>query len=306
MSRSQQPPSQGPFTESSAAAAVRSACGQIDAPVPSGLELLRIGENALFADPAQEIVYRVARSDALMTKVNKELATARWLVRQEFPALRPRDDLRQPITAEGRLVTFWEYVAPADPTPELGDLALLLRALHALPEPDFAVPPLNPFPLMRERLRRAERVTASDLDFLEASCQNAEDDFHSLVAADPTAYGLVHGDAHRGNLLRRGKQILLIDYEAVAMGPRAWDLLPTATAVDRFGLSAPEYSAFVDAYGADVTKHPGYRTLRTVRELGMTTWLMQNVAHSPAESDEFALRMASLRRGDLAVRWHAL
>jgi Ser/Thr protein kinase RdoA (MazF antagonist) len=304
---SQQPSPYGPFTESTAAAAVKSACGEIGVPPPIDLELLRIGENALFADPSQGLVYRVARSDALTAKVAKELATARWLVRQGFPAIPPRDDLPQPVAVEGRLVTFWEYVPPgALPTPELSDLAQLLRALHALPEPDFAVPPLNPFPLMQGRLERAEGVTEADLAFLEAACRDAEDDFHALVAADPAAYGLVHGDAHRGNLLRRGERVLLIDYEAVAMGPRAWDLLPTATAVDRFGLPPAEYAAFVDTYGMDVTKHPGYRILRTVRELGMTTWLMQNVTHSPAEAAEFALRMESLRRGNLGARWHAL
>ncbi|WP_405883431.1 aminoglycoside phosphotransferase family protein [Streptomyces sp. NBC_01136] len=307
MNPSQQPPQYGPFTESTAEAAVKAACGEIGAPPPSDLELLRIGENALFADPARELVYRVARSDMLTAKVDKELATARWLVAQGFPALPPRDDLPQPIAVEGRLVTFWEYAPPTTlPAPQLSDLARLLRALHALPEPDFAVPPLNPFPLMRWRLEQAEGVAEADLAFLYAACQDAEDDFHALVAADPAAYGLVHGDAHRGNLLRRGERVLLIDYEAVAMGPRAWDLLPTATAVDRFGLPPAEYSAFVDVYGADVTKHPGYRTLRTVRELGMTTWLMQNVTHSPSEAAEFALRMESLRRGDLGARWHAL
>lgn len=304
---SQQPSQLVPFTESTAASAVKSACGEIGVPSPRDLELLRIGENALFADPSQKLVYRVARSDTLTAKVAKELATARWLVRQGFPAIPPRDDLTQPVAVEGRLVTFWEYVPPgAHPAPELSDLAQLLRALHALPEPDFVVPPLNPFPLMRGRLERAEGVAKADLVFLEAACRNAEDDFHALVAADPAAYGLVHGDAHRGNLLRRGERVLLIDYEAVAMGPRAWDLLPTATAVDRFGLPPTEYAAFVDTYGMDVTKHPGYRTLRTVRELGMTTWLMQNVTHSAAEAAEFALRMESLRRGDLGARWHAL
>jgi hypothetical protein len=50
---SQQPSPYGPFTESTAAAAVKSACGEIGVPPPIDLELLRIGENALFAEPAQ-------------------------------------------------------------------------------------------------------------------------------------------------------------------------------------------------------------------------------------------------------------
>ncbi|MEU9287738.1 aminoglycoside phosphotransferase family protein [Streptomyces sp. NPDC048275] len=238
--------------------------------------------------------------------MDKELATARWLLAQGFPGVRPRDDLPQPIATEGRLVTFWEYIPASQPTPELSDLAVLLRRLHTLPDPDFDVPRLDPFPRMRERLSKAEGVREADVEFLADSCRAAEDEFHTLVVANPSSYGLVHGDAHRGNLLRHGQQVLLIDYEAVAMGPRAWDLLPTATAVDRFGLSTTEYAAFVETYGTDVTRDPGYRTLRTVRELGMTTWLMQNVVEYPAAAREFALRMESLRRRDLVARWHAL
>ncbi|WP_030388711.1 aminoglycoside phosphotransferase family protein [Streptomyces sp. NRRL S-241] len=314
MSRSQLPSGQDPFTESSAARAVLEAVRLAGAPQPHDLELLRLGENALFASPAQGLVYRVARSDGLTAKVEKELATARWLVAQGFPGLLPRDEFRQPVSAEGRLVTFWQYVPRSPREPLLTDLAVLLRDLHALPAPDFPVPVLNPFPLMRDRLREAgagtsDRTDAAvpekDLAFLAAACDAGEGAFKDLVAADP-AIGLVHGDAHRGNLLSRGDRVLLIDYEAVALGPRSWDLLPTATAADRFGLAPAEYKEFCAVYGADVTQQHGYRILRTVRELGMTTWLMQNVPHSPAAAHEFAVRMDSLRKGDHAARWHAL
>ncbi|GGZ31911.1 aminoglycoside phosphotransferase [Streptomyces avidinii] len=284
------------------------------APQPHDLELLRLGENALFASPAQGLVYRVARSDGLTAKVEKELATARWLVAQGFPGLPPRDEFRQPVSAMGRLVTFWQYVPRSPREPLLTDLAVLLRDLHALPAPNFPVPVLNPFPLMLDRLREAgaqsaDRTDAAvpekDLAFLVAACEASEGAFTNLVTADP-AVGLVHGDAHRGNLLRHGDRVLLIDYEAVALGPRTWDLLPTATAADRFGLAPAEYKEFCAVYGADVTRQHGYRILRTVRELGMTTWLMQNVPHSPAAAHEFAIRMDSLRKGDHAARWHAL
>ncbi|KJK45233.1 phosphotransferase [Streptomyces sp. NRRL F-4428] len=278
------------------------------------MHLLRLGENALFASPAQGLVYRVARSDTVRDKVEKELATARWLLAQGFPGLPPRDDFPQPLPADGRLVTFWEYVPPAEPPPELTDLAGLLRDLHALPAPDFPLPTLDPFPVMRDRLRTADAagtpgsdgvVSEKDLTFLATACDVHEAAFRDLVAADPDI-GLVHGDAHRGNLLRAGNRVLLIDYEAVALGPRSWDLLPTATAVDRFGLTASLYDEFCVLYGADVTQRHEYRLLRTVRELGMTTWLMQNVPHSDAAAQEFAVRMTSLREGDHAARWHAL
>ncbi|MFE7181744.1 phosphotransferase [Streptomyces erythrochromogenes] len=283
-------------------------------PHPHDLRLLRLGENALFASPAQGLVYRVARSDTARDKVDKELATARWLLAHGFPGLPPRDEMPQPLPADGRLVTFWEYVPPTEPAPRLADLAALLHDLHALPAPDFPLPSLDPFPVMRDRLRTAgaqgatgsdAAVSEKDLAFLAAACDANEAAFRDLVASDP-GIGLVHGDAHRGNLLRDGDRVLLIDYEAVALGPRSWDLLPTATAVDRFGLPPSEYDEFCTLYGTDVTLRHEYRLLRTVRELGMTTWLMQNVPHSAAAAEEFSIRMASLREGDHVARWHAL
>ncbi|MFE7100440.1 phosphotransferase family protein [Streptomyces erythrochromogenes] len=314
MSRSQLPSGNSPFTESAAARAVLEAVRAAGAPHPHDLRLLRLGENALFASPAQGLVYRVARSDAARDKVDKELATARWLLTQGFPSLPPRDEIPQPLPSDGRLVTFWEYVPPTEPAPALADLAALLRALHALPAPNFPLPSLDPFPVMRDRLRTAGAqgttgsdavVSEKDLAFLAAACDANEAAFRDLVATAPDI-GLVHGDAHRGNLLRDGDRVLLIDYEAVALGPRSWDLLPTATAVDRFGLAPSAYDEFCTLYGADVTGRHEYRLLRTVRELGMTTWLMQNVPHSAAAAKEFSIRMTSLREGDHAARWHAL
>ncbi|TKA00195.1 aminoglycoside phosphotransferase family protein [Actinacidiphila oryziradicis] len=272
---------------------------------PGQAELLRLGENAIYALPSEDIVVRVARSDTkdIEEKVAKELAVSRWLASQGFPAVRIRDDIPQPVRAEGRLVTFWEYVPPSPKDPDLTDLASLLRAFHELPEPDFAVAVLDPFPIMRRRLARADGVDPGHVEFLSDACDRTESAFRAIV--EDKQGGLIHGDAHRGNLLAGDGQVLLIDYEAVAVGPRAWDLIPTATAVDRFGLPRTEYAEFCRIYGRDVTDWDGYETLRTVRELGMTTWLMQN-AQSGKPAVEFALRMQSLREEDLGRRWHAL
>lgn len=268
-------------------------------------ELLRLGENAIYALPREGVIVRVARSDTGDTekKVVKELTVARWLMAEGFPAVGPRDEFPQPLRAEGRLVTFWEYIPPSQAEPGLADLAVLLRELHALPAPHFALPTLDPFPIMWRRLERAYGVKKQDVDFLSDACARSEAAFRDVVAQRPT--GLIHGDAHRGNLLGRGDQVLLIDYEAMAMGPRSWDLLPTAIAVDRFALPRPDYDAFCRSYGSDVTSSQGYEELRTVRELGMTTWLMQN-AQSGSAAEEFAIRMESLRKEDRERQWHAL
>ncbi|MGW9175600.1 phosphotransferase enzyme family protein [Streptomyces decoyicus] len=292
------------LTQASATRALLTACS-VARLGSDQADLLRLGENAIYALPREGVVVRVARSDAgeIEEKVAKELAVARWLMSQGFPAVGPRDDLPQLVRAEGRLVTFWEYIPPSQTEPGLADLAMLLRDLHALPEPGFALPALDPFPTMWRRLEQAHGVRRQDVDFLSEACSHSEAAFREVVGRHPA--GLIHGDAHRGNLLARGEQVLLIDYEAVAVGPQAWDFLPTAIAVDRFALPRSDYDAFCRSYGQDVTASEGYEELRTVRELGMTTWLMQN-AQSGAAAQEFALRMESLRKDDRERRWHAL
>ena len=57
-------------------------------------------------------------------------------------------------------------------------------------------------------------------------------------------------------------------------------------------------------YGFDVRTWDGYPVLREIREVTMTTWIMQNVLESKAIADEFALRVACLRERDSERIWH--
>jgi thiamine kinase-like enzyme len=116
--------------------------------------------------------------------------------------------------------------------------------------------------------------------------------------------GPIHGDAHTRNLLTDHGRVVLIDFEAAAIGPREWDLLPTSIAVPRYGLPEKRYQEFAAAYGFDVRSWPGYPVLREIRELTMTTWIMQNVRESQGIAAEFALRVASLRERDSERPWH--
>jgi hypothetical protein len=80
--------------------------------------------------------------------------------------------------------------------------------------------------------------------------------------------------------------------------------LPTAIGVERYGRPEQQYREFAATYGFDVRTWLGYPVLREVRELTMTTWIMQNIEESPAVAAEFALRVGSLRERDFARAWH--
>jgi len=97
---------------------------------------------------------------------------------------------------------------------------------------------------------------------------------------------------------------ILGEIAAFAVGPREWDLLPTSIAVPRYGLPEQEYQEFAAAYGFDVRSWPGYPVLREIREMTMTTWIMQNVRESPQIAAEFAVRVASLRERDCERAWN--
>ena len=93
--------------------------------------------------------------------------------------------------------------------------------------------------------------------------------------------GGIHGECSTpGTCSPDHGQVVLIDFEAAAIGPREWDLLPTSIAVQRYGFPEERYQEFAAAYGFDVRRWDGYPVLREIREVTMTTWIMQNVLES--------------------------
>jgi Ser/Thr protein kinase RdoA (MazF antagonist) len=267
-----------------------------------GAELLRLGENAIYQLAADPVVVRIARSADRLPRVRRELCVARWLAASNVPAVRVIDEIDQPILVHDRPVTFWHTVTGGDPVPDHVDLARLLAAFHMAPHCPCELANFDPLGPSYSRLANADTVAPDDRDFLQARCGELNEELRHLDFALPR--GPIHGDAHTRNLLTDHGQVVLIDFESAAVGPREWDLLPTAIGVERYGRSERQYQEFADAYGFDVRTWPGYPVLREVRELTMTTWIMQNIGESPAVAAEFALRVGSLRERDFARAWH--
>jgi aminoglycoside phosphotransferase (APT) family kinase protein len=199
-------------------------------------------------------------------------------------------------------VTFWRTVTGGDPVPTHVDLARLLAAFHAAGDCPCDLDAFDPLRTSQSRLAQAHGVTPGDLDFLRDRCADLNERLRHLAFALPP--GPIHGDAHTRNLLTDRGQVVLLDFESAAVGPREWDLLPTAIGVERYGRPEEQYREFAEAYGFDVRTWAGYPVLREVRQLTMTTWIMQNVGESPATAAEFALRVASLRERDYERAWN--
>jgi Ser/Thr protein kinase RdoA (MazF antagonist) len=289
------------FSSSAALPILRQACQQAGLG-SDGAELLRIGENANFQLASAPLVVRISRSADRLPRVTRELCVARWLATAKVPAVRVADEIEQPLVVNGHPVTFWHAVTGGEPAPTHIDLARLLAAYHAAPDCPCDLVTFEPLTTSRSRLAKAEGIDRADLDFLQGRRADLTNQFKHLEFALPR--GPIHGDAHTKNLLTDHGQVVLIDFEAAAIGPREWDLMPTSIAVQRYGLPEEQYQEFAATYGFDVRSWPGYPVLREIRELTMTTWIMQNVGESSAIAAEFALRVASLREGDRERAWH--
>jgi aminoglycoside phosphotransferase (APT) family kinase protein len=265
-------------------------------------ELMRLGENALFRVPDRGgMVVRIARRMDYWSDVQNEVNVSRWLNAVGFPAATTLD-VEQPIAVDNHPVTFWSFIDGRPGSNEdIAALGSVLRRLHALPPPrDFQLPNEHILGRVRARIESAP-IPAPDARFLMSRLVEMEDAVASLNY--PLPPGPTHGDAHSENLIIQAPgRPVLIDFERFAWGQPEWDLSMTATEYESAGWwSRAEYEAFVNAYGFDVREWGGgYSTLRSVHEIKMTTWLMQNVNESAEIADEYRARMLTLR-GDPAA-----
>ncbi|MFE3634947.1 phosphotransferase enzyme family protein [Streptomyces sp. NPDC059168] len=261
--------------------------------------LIALGENAVFG--AGELVVKVGRDAELLDRARRELDIAAWLAGAGVPAVRAAES--EPLLVEGHPVTVWhrlpDPVRPAGPP----DLAGLLRTVHALPAPPFALPPRDLLDGVERWLRLAgEAIDPGDAAFL----RERRDGFAAAAAALTPRLppGPIHGDALPRNVHVGPDGPVLVDLETFSADLREHDLVVMALSRDRYGLPAEAYDSFVSAYGWDVREWEGCPVLRGARETASCAWVAQHAPANPKALSEFRRRVGSLRAGDEAVRWH--
>lgn len=289
------------FDADAAAAILRKACevAEVD---PDGIEMLRFGDHAVFRVYGGRIVCRVGRSPDRLTAVRREVTVAEWLAAEGYPAARLVTAAEQPVVVEGHPVTFWEGLADGDKYASAGEMGVLLRRLHELEPPPFALPLLQPFDKVAQRLGRAT-IPDTTRVFLRSMADDLTAEYGHLQFALPV--GHLHGDFNIGNVLHDAAgRPKVIDLDGFVTGPREWDLVQTAMYFDSFGWhTEAEYADFVAGYGFDVREWPGYSVLRSIRELLMVTWLSQNASTNPSAAEEVEKRVESLRSGGSRRDW---
>ncbi|MFF9580697.1 phosphotransferase enzyme family protein [Streptomyces achromogenes] len=261
--------------------------------------LVALGENAVFA--AGGLVVKVGRDAELLPRAERELAVAAWLAEAGVPAVRAAEP--KPLLADGHPVTVWhrlpDAVRPAGPR----DLAALLRIVHALPSPSFALPPRD----LLGGVERWLRLAGDAIDPQDAAYLRARRDGFAARAAALTPHlppGPIHGDALPRNVHVGPDGPVVVDLETFSADLREHDLVVMALSRDRYGLPAEAYDSFTAAYGWDVREWDGCGVLRGARETASCAWVAQHAPSNPKALAEFRRRVASLRDGDETVRWY--
>jgi aminoglycoside phosphotransferase (APT) family kinase protein len=292
----------GRFSEEAMRQTLGRIAGELDVD-DSDAQLLRLTNNAVFALPSARLVVRITRSHTLHARVHKNAALGAWFATVDAPTIRLAAGIAQPLVAGDLLATVWDWVPPTPPRPDAGDLGAALRGFHALGLPPFPLPVWDPIGDARARITDAEALDDVDRDYLLTWCDRLEPQLTAFAAAAGT--GLVHGDAHEGNLLRdRDGRVLLCDFDATCAGPWQVDLVPAPANEFRFGPTGG-HAKLAPAYGYDITRDPAWQLLQEARELKMIAAAAPILASAPGVGDEFRLRLDSVRDGDSSVRWTA-
>lgn len=255
-------------------------------------ELLRLGTNA--SHRVGDAVVRVAPLGREREAVERELHLARFLARSGFDAVRPLD-VEQPIDVDGHWATAWVWV-PHDPAEVTGGEAFgrLVRGFHDVTAAyDAALPDWGGLDLIGARLqglRHNPHFAPDELRSLEELRVDLGRRLDELAASTPV--GVVHGDAHPGNVLTETGtgRVVLADFDLVGRGPRAWDLAPAALHPRRYGADPAWWHAVRRGYGRD--EDPSWAVCLRVRELASAAWLFAaEDPGAPARSAEADVRM---------------
>jgi phosphotransferase family enzyme len=265
-----------------------------------GARLLRFTNNAVYALARAPVVLRIVGSRALRHRAAKVVEVARYFERQGVPAIRLLPGVEQPIQVGEHVITAWAYVEHIGRRSTGEDLGRLLRRVHALPSLD-GVCEWAPLADVRARVADAEELDAGDRRFLLRRCAEVEAALGELEF--PLDRALIHGDAHRGNLISGPDGPVLCDFDSACFGPPEWDLTPVAVGRERFGDPAGRHRMLADTYGFDVTTWEGFQVLRAARELKLTTSVLPILRSHPQVRDEFRRRLKDLRAGRTLSPW---
>jgi aminoglycoside phosphotransferase len=281
------------------------AAARLGVPVQDA-RLLRLHGNASYALPSPGLVIRIGTNPRALGPVTASIAVTRWLAGRGFPCTVPADIDGQPFVIAGYVVSAWRYVPTADtPAPTSAEMGAVLRELHAQGDPACPPPRFgDPLASITAAISEApDAMSPASRSWLQERITWLRQQWSRLDFPRPP--GLIHGDAHIGNLMRASSgQAVLGDWDHVATGPREWDLAQIHYMDRRFGQAGENgIDAFVAAYGWDIRTWPGLDILIAIREIWGLRPYIRTARDRPRYRQQLAYRLHTLQYGDTQAQW---
>lgn len=189
--------------------------------------------------------------------------------------------------------------------PSSRDLGFLLKSLHRLPAPPIDLLVTNPLGSFLADLSQIEvTLPTGQREWLQAQGEQVIAEYQNVVL--PLGHGLIHGDAHAGNLLAVGGRYMMLDWDSVSYGPRVQDFVPTLLGVIRFGRPWVNWVDLCHTYGVDpdLKDAPGMHLLCRARELRSLAAYIRAADH-PDVRAELGKRLRTLIENSPEI-WRAV
>jgi hypothetical protein len=289
---------------SSPGAALTAACADVGLD-SSGAEVIYQRANTVYQLASAPVVARLrytSGSAAVRERLSASVRATRWLHEQGFPTVCPLE-VAQPVAAHGYQVTFWHHIPAAGPAGrDVAALARLLRQLHTLPVPPVRLPATAPLGSVRADAAACPWLSDAQRGWLTGRCEELAAQYQDAESA--LGCGLVHGDAHPGNLLHTPDRVVLCDWDAVSYGPREQDLIPIRLGY-RYGRPAAEWPRLCEIYQIDPGGLPLLPLLARMRELRAVAAYLR-LPDVPQALAEASHRIGDLMSGNQSEPWQAL
>jgi Ser/Thr protein kinase RdoA (MazF antagonist) len=297
-----------PLDPARAEALARSAAAAWDLESP---ELLRVGMTAIYTAGASTVlrVHRPNGDPSASVRLAEELLGSGIRV----PAPRCAEVLVDHDADGATLaVAAFERIGGGGPV-DWEAVGAMVRRVHAL-DP-AVIGALHPMPWCGDvpwwNVERLLDDAADDLDggaldsgALDGMCACWER--HRSWAGRVVERVVCHGDVHPGNVLSASDGPVLIDWDLLCVGPRAWDHAPLATWSSRWGGPADLVERFRAGYGASFEGDPVGDALAELRLLVATLMRVRAGRTNPAARAEAERRLRWWRGDPAAPQWQAM
>lgn len=266
--------------------------------------LIRFGTNAIYHIPDLKLVIRISRPGVDLNLEEKQYNCVEYLIGEKIDLTPPARE-HEPIIVDKSYISFWKYVEPSVSKIDYNRFGSLVKKLHETQYPHLDE--LLDYDLTEKIQRRlnylenSEIASEDDMAFLKDYFQKISKCYQKYTSK--LGVGLIHGDAHSGNVIQNPENLYLCDFDYISRGPRELDLVAVLQCHTRFGVSQEDYDAYCEGYGYDLREQKNYRDLLNIRDLSSFTWLYQNKGLSDKVDYEIDHRMKTLRSGDLEAKW---